>query len=358
MSLLKWFYTEIGSGSPPPHLVYYALRGGMFLLSFVLEDWAIYELVPSPRHRRAIVVLVASSYVTWTYQTHTFSNSLETLLVAWGLVLIRRIVENKVRRDKASKYTIHADLTPSDTRPSSPTPCSPSSPWWASSTASPSRLSFYSRVCNCCLSSSASASIYIHTLRLQLTHTHVLTPRSHQTTLPRSTPPLRSPLFLHRSLHRHNLLPADSLPPQHPPRSHNNSPQQPPLQYRHVQPSPARPPPPPSTLHRKPPPTPRSSVHNHASLPLQLATGAILDAQCAGPLRALRNHAPLPLPTPRTTLPPPSRTPSPQLRPHAPLPSPPRRVGHLQRSHGLPHGRVPPRRRGPHAVSNAGHRLV
>ncbi|KAJ5414534.1 GPI mannosyltransferase 4 [Penicillium cosmopolitanum] len=97
MSLLKWFYSEIGSGSPPPQLVYYALRAGMFLLSFVLEDWAIYELVPSPRHRRATVVLVASSYVTWTYQTHTFSNSLETLLVAWGLVLIRRIVENKQR---------------------------------------------------------------------------------------------------------------------------------------------------------------------------------------------------------------------------------------------------------------------
>jgi phosphatidylinositol glycan class Z len=97
MSLLKWFYTEIGSGNPPPQLVYYALRGGMFLLSFVLEDWAVYELVPSPRHRRATVVLVASSYVTWTYQTHTFSNSLETLLVAWGLVLIRRIAENKVR---------------------------------------------------------------------------------------------------------------------------------------------------------------------------------------------------------------------------------------------------------------------
>lgn len=100
MCLLKWFYTEIGSGSPPPDLVYYALRGGMFVLSFVLEDWAIYELVPSPRYRRATVVLVASSYVTWTYQTHTFSNSLETLLVAWGLVLIRRIVGNKVRQTK------------------------------------------------------------------------------------------------------------------------------------------------------------------------------------------------------------------------------------------------------------------
>lgn len=95
MSLLKWFYSEMDMGNPPPDVIYYVLRGVMFLLSFVLEDWAIYELVPSPHHRRATVVLVASSYVTWTYQTHTFSNSLETLLVAWGLVLIRRMVENK-----------------------------------------------------------------------------------------------------------------------------------------------------------------------------------------------------------------------------------------------------------------------
>lgn len=98
MILLKWIWTEGTDGTTaPPALVYYVLRAGMFILSFVLEDWAVYELVPSPRHRRQAVVLVASSYVTWTYQTHTFSNSVETLLVAWGLVLIQRIVENKVR---------------------------------------------------------------------------------------------------------------------------------------------------------------------------------------------------------------------------------------------------------------------
>lgn len=68
----------------------------MFALSFVLEDWALHELVSSPRHRRVAILLVASSYVTWTYQTHTFSNSIETLAVAWSLVLIDRIVETKV----------------------------------------------------------------------------------------------------------------------------------------------------------------------------------------------------------------------------------------------------------------------
>ena len=97
ISLLKWFYTETGTESPPAELVYYVVRGVMFLLSFVLEDWAVHDLVPLPRHRRVALVLVASSYVTWTHQTHTFSNSLETLLVAWGLVLINRIIDNKVR---------------------------------------------------------------------------------------------------------------------------------------------------------------------------------------------------------------------------------------------------------------------
>ncbi|PGH06466.1 hypothetical protein AJ80_08160 [Polytolypa hystricis UAMH7299] len=98
MTLLKWFWTETGGGNspPPPQLVYYVLRGTMFILSFVLEDWAIHELMTnSPRRRRQAVVLVASSYVTWTYQVHTFSNSLETLLVVWGLVLIQRITDDK-----------------------------------------------------------------------------------------------------------------------------------------------------------------------------------------------------------------------------------------------------------------------
>jgi phosphatidylinositol glycan class Z len=69
----------------------------MFTLSFVLEDWALQELVQSPRQRRVAIMLVASSYVTWTYQSHTFSNSIETLVVLWSLALIQRIIEDKVK---------------------------------------------------------------------------------------------------------------------------------------------------------------------------------------------------------------------------------------------------------------------
>lgn len=96
MLLLRWLWIGNGNdGEIPPIAVFFALRLLMLTLSFVLEDWAIHELVGSPRHRKIAVLLVASSYVTWTYQTHTFSNSIETLAVAWSLVLIQRIAEAK-----------------------------------------------------------------------------------------------------------------------------------------------------------------------------------------------------------------------------------------------------------------------
>ena len=96
MLLLRWLWEGFGYDEVSPSVVYWTLRVLMLTFSVVLEDWAIQELVPSPRARRVAVLLVASSYVTWTFQTHTFSNSLETLLVSWSLVLIRRIVEDKV----------------------------------------------------------------------------------------------------------------------------------------------------------------------------------------------------------------------------------------------------------------------
>ena len=71
--------------------VFYVLRMFMFLLSFVLEDWALYELLPEKQERSTALLLVASSYVTWTFQMHTFSNSIEAIIVLWCLVLMRRM---------------------------------------------------------------------------------------------------------------------------------------------------------------------------------------------------------------------------------------------------------------------------
>jgi phosphatidylinositol glycan class Z len=96
MYILRWLWEGFGY-DVSPSVVYWTLRVLMLALSVVMEDWAVHELVESPRARRVAVPLVASSYVTWTFQTHTFSNSIETLLVSWSLVLIQRIVGDKVR---------------------------------------------------------------------------------------------------------------------------------------------------------------------------------------------------------------------------------------------------------------------
>lgn len=179
-----------------------------------------------------------------------------------------------------------------------------------------------------------------------------------QANIPRNLRRLRPPLLLNSNLHRHLLLQTHRLPPRDHSQPHNNPPQQPLLQQRPDKPGHPWPPPAPPTLRRKPLPAPRPRLHRHDPLPLQLAHRATLDAQRPRPLRRLRNSPPLHLPPPRTTLPAPLRAPPPQLRARTPLPSLPRSLDPLQRGHGLPNGRVPPRRRGPRPTRHALHRRV
>ena len=109
MLLLRWLWIGNGNdGEIPPITVFWTLRVLMFIMNFVLEDWAIHELVQSPKHRRVAVLLIASCYVTWTYQTHTFSNAVETLIVAWSLVLIERIVESPVSAQSSARRARYA----------------------------------------------------------------------------------------------------------------------------------------------------------------------------------------------------------------------------------------------------------
>ncbi|EXJ83746.1 hypothetical protein A1O1_07372 [Capronia coronata CBS 617.96] len=106
MILLKWIWAQDEDGLVSPLAIYYTLRLVMFGFSFVIEDWAVHDLVRSPRHRNQAVILVASSYVTWTFQTHTFSNSVETLLVLWSLIVIERIMAENKRSAIASSIVL------------------------------------------------------------------------------------------------------------------------------------------------------------------------------------------------------------------------------------------------------------
>ena len=60
------------------------------------QDWAVYRLA-GDTHCCTAVLLYASSYVTWTFQTHTFSNSIEAVLVSCTLVTILRFKYSRVR---------------------------------------------------------------------------------------------------------------------------------------------------------------------------------------------------------------------------------------------------------------------
>lgn len=96
MLILRALTEGLGYSSVDPLTVFRGLRFVMFMLSFVLEDWAIHELVDTRQQRRVALMLVASSYMTWTWQAHTFSNAVETVIVLWSIVLSRRLAKYEV----------------------------------------------------------------------------------------------------------------------------------------------------------------------------------------------------------------------------------------------------------------------
>ena len=120
MTLLKWIWAQEEEDLVDPAVIYYTLRLVMLALSFVLEDWAVHDLVRSPRRWRQAVILVTSSYVTWTFQTHTFSNSVETLVVLWSVVVVERILRENVSRLPRMLETSYPDRLRRSVRRSPP----------------------------------------------------------------------------------------------------------------------------------------------------------------------------------------------------------------------------------------------
>ncbi|KAF3901855.1 hypothetical protein AA313_de0209264 [Arthrobotrys entomopaga] len=91
MTLLQW----IASGrDPSPAKLFYAVRLLFYFFSIVYEDWALLELGSSTIPSGGLL-LAASSWVTWSIQTRSFSNSVETVILLWSLVFLQRIVGTK-----------------------------------------------------------------------------------------------------------------------------------------------------------------------------------------------------------------------------------------------------------------------
>lgn len=83
------------SKATSPLHVLYAIRAILNLLTWVLTDMAVDRLSRFDTDKLRSLIFVSTSYVTLTYQAHTLSNGLETILLLWALVIIH---EFKVTR--------------------------------------------------------------------------------------------------------------------------------------------------------------------------------------------------------------------------------------------------------------------
>lgn len=75
------------STSDPKHVIY-TMRVFFAVISWFLIDAGVERLCRSRNDKLKSLFFVSTSYVTLTWQSHTFSNCFETLLVLWFLVIL------------------------------------------------------------------------------------------------------------------------------------------------------------------------------------------------------------------------------------------------------------------------------
>ncbi|GMM50646.1 glycosylphosphatidylinositol-alpha 1,2 mannosyltransferase [Starmerella bacillaris] len=80
---MRFFHKD----SNPLHVLW-TLRAVFAVLTWVLEDMAVERLAVTRNDKLRCLFFVSTSYATLTWQAHTFSNSLETILVLWFLVIL------------------------------------------------------------------------------------------------------------------------------------------------------------------------------------------------------------------------------------------------------------------------------
>ena len=75
----------------------------------LLLDYALYHLVHESTRAHALILL-GSSYVMHTYQVRPFSNSIEAVLVALSLLLLKRmlVTESLKTLSQVSTFTTHS----------------------------------------------------------------------------------------------------------------------------------------------------------------------------------------------------------------------------------------------------------
>lgn len=86
-----WLLRVVLGADADPMTVYMSLRFVFALASWVLCDMFIDRLALSRKNSVKSLFFASTSYVSWVYQSHFFTNSAETVLVLWALALIQEI---------------------------------------------------------------------------------------------------------------------------------------------------------------------------------------------------------------------------------------------------------------------------
>lgn len=74
-----------------PLQMWYMARLEIMILSWVVTDWCLYKMLPTKQERIKAIFFCLTSYITLVFQSHTFSNSVETVLVVLCVYMINEL---------------------------------------------------------------------------------------------------------------------------------------------------------------------------------------------------------------------------------------------------------------------------
>lgn len=92
-----------------PLQIWLLVRLLFMLVSWVVTDWCLYKMLPSKQERIKAIFFVLTSFVTLVFQSHTFSNSVETLLVVATTWMINELRFLRATETNGIRYS-HAEI--------------------------------------------------------------------------------------------------------------------------------------------------------------------------------------------------------------------------------------------------------
>ncbi|EDO16008.1 hypothetical protein Kpol_495p6 [Vanderwaltozyma polyspora DSM 70294] len=94
-----------------PFFILYSIRFILILSYLIILNYCLPVLLPDKAKSRIAKWLVLTSYVTWSFQCHTFSNSVETCLLLLVLSIYSRILQNNSGKNYTNSIIVGFFIT-------------------------------------------------------------------------------------------------------------------------------------------------------------------------------------------------------------------------------------------------------